>query len=529
MSNIIGGNNNVRELANAYIEDDRQEIAIYEKEKARIQQDTIRHLTSARKDTGPDLFTLKSRSFGEIFGVNSNCLGFSPHFALRFYADAAPVKIAVDRIADQFETVPLVVKNRRGDIIEHPVLDLLSVPNASTILSEFLKALAIYYSVSGNVFVMATGDLNRPPLELFVINPAVVSLNPSLRDPFPETIRVSITGGEMVFKRDTRIPNPTRIRFVADGNKEIWHIKDFTPFANHLWGMSAMHPLLLELEQYLNASIHNKNLLRRGATISGIFSLEDSESLLDAEQRDAIRSQINSFYSGAQNAGNAFLASKLKFQPITQNNRDMDFGALRKAVSDTIITGLKVPLPLITTDNITFSNMGTANLLLYDQAVSILAKRLFRELSLFLLPRYSNSERLAITFDESKVPALEPRRNEELNKVKDLNILTPNELRRLLGFDPLPSGGDVLYIPANTIPIGEDNAASETSPSTSNTQESVATSKEITEIEGCDGQRLLSSATGTASLSSAPGAKSSQDKMKLAYGDNIATDETTRQ
>ena len=507
----IGTSESLHTHAQSVILSDRETITIYEKEKARIQQDVMRQSIYTRKKMAHDLFTVKSHSFGDIFGgFNTNSFT-SPNFALRFYADAAPVKIAVDRIADQFETVPLVVENMNGDIVQHPVLDLLNIPNAATVLSEFLKELAIYYSVSGNVFIMATGDLNRPPLELFVINPGVVSLTPSLRDPFPETIRVSVTQGEIVFKRDRRVANPIRIRFVADGNKEIWHIKDFTPFANQLWGMSAMQPLLLELEQYLNASIHNKNLLKRGATISGIFSLEDSESLLDAEQRDSIREQINSFYSGAENAGNAFLASKLKFQPITQNNRDMDFGALRKAVSDTIITGLKVPLPLITTDNITFSNMGTANLLLYDQAVSILAKRLFRELSLFLLPRYPNSENLAITFDESKVPALEPRRNEELNKVKDLNILTPNEMRRLLGFDPLASGGDLLYIPANTIPIGEDSVTSpETSPSTPNTSEPVTASKEITEIEGCDGKRLF------------------KDKMKLAYGDNITADETTR-
>ena len=388
------------------------------------------------------------------------------HLALLYYRLAAPVKLSIDRIVDEFATIPQVVEGKDSEILpDHPVLDLLKNPNVDATQNEFFQSIGSFFNITGNAYILATGNVNRPPLELFSINPVTVNVDRSSRDPFPS--KFTIDTGErnsLVFRRvessfqlGNRAAN--RIRFIADNDKELWQIKTFSPLmeTTTLEGLSPLSALAPEIEQYLNASLHNDSLLSRGATLSGIFSLTDSEAVVDQDQQEAIRDQIRTFYSGAENAGRAFFSQQLDFKSITQNNKDMDFATLQSMVFETIVTGLKVPLPLVSGDNMTFNNIENAMLILYDNAVIPLAKRIFNELSLFLLPRYGNTEGLNITFVDSELPALEPRRNAELNKVKDLGVLTIDEIRKMLGFEPLESGGDAVYLPATLVPIGNDD------------------------------------------------------------------------
>ncbi len=436
--------------------------------------------SETKNASGLDAFSFKS----SIFGFNSNLSTFE---SLRFYGSVAPVNLAVNKVVDQSQTIPPVVINQNDKVRPHPVLKLLENPNAATTQNEFMRALGIYYLVTGNAYIMATGNINQAPLELFAINPSQVSVIASNFDLFPDTIDALFGNGSISFKRQSALNSmgDKRIRFVANGNKEIWHIRDFNPLGQTLIGMSPLQPIIPEIQQYINASIHNNSLLSRGATISGIFSLEDSETQLTQDQQDKLRDQIEKFYSGVNNAGTAFLSSKIKFDPITQSHRDMDFGELKESVMQMIVNVLKIPLPLVVSDNMAFNNVDNATLALYDNAVLPLAHRIFNELSLFLLPRYAGSEQLKISFVTNNLPALAPRRNAELNKLKDLNVLTIDEVRQLAGKEPLKSGGDQVYIPANLVPVGDDNFT-EDQPA----KPVAAIAKDI-KIQDCNGNHLF--------------------------------------
>ena len=426
-----------------------------------------------------------------LFGSNRNEFIFGAHLSptesLRFYGGVAPVNLSINKIVDQSETIPPVAQDANGKIISHPVIELLKNPNADKTQNEFMREIGIHYAVTGNAYIVATGNINEAPLELFIVNPANVSLSASSFDQFADTITVNSGDGGIVFTRRPgfNIFNSKRIRFVADGNKELWHIKNFNPLADSLEGMSPLQPITAEIQQYVNASKHNNSLLRRGATISGIFSLEDNEAQLTHAQQDQLRLQIKHFYTGVDNAGVAFLASKLKFQAITQSNRDMDFGELKESVMQMIVNVLKIPLPLVVSDNMAFNNVDNATLALYDNAVIPLTNRIFNELSLFLLPRYADSEGSQITFLLNELPALEPRRNAEINKIKDLDVLTIDEVRQEIGREPLKSGGDQLYIAANLVPVGEDNFTED------QPDEPVAPNpKAINSIQDCNGEHF---------------------------------------
>jgi hypothetical protein len=101
--------------------------------------------------------------------------------------------------------------------------------------------------------------------------------------------------------------------------------------------------------------------------------------------------------------------------------------------------------------------METAVLMLYDQSVLPLANTLFAGLSKFLLPRYKLDPKLfKITFNPDSITALMQRRLNEIEQRVKMNIETKNELRALLPNRDDQKGGDILYQPANLVPLGTD-------------------------------------------------------------------------
>ena len=82
----------------------------------------------------------------------------------------------------------------------------------------------------------------------------------------------------------------------------------------------------------------------------------------------------------------------------------------KKVVQKLAIQRLKIPLPMISPDNMSFSNMDASKYLFYDNAVLPILKRILKFLSVKLLSRYPNAQGLEFYFDESAIEALEARK-----------------------------------------------------------------------------------------------------------------------
>jgi len=215
-----------------------------------------------------------------------------------------------------------------------------------------------------------------------------------------------------------------------------------------------MGPIYYEIEQYLASSIHNLSILKRGGTLTGTFK---TPGLLTQEQRDRLNQQIADQYSGELNSGKYFLAEGgLDYQPSQQTNKDMEFIQLKAKDEEMVYKALMIPLALMTTAVMTMSNLETAKLDLYDEAILPLVDRIYADLTSFLMPFYDNSENLIISYDQNKISALEPRRMQTLKDLVGLGVLTINELRAKLNYEALDEGGDAIYAPATDIPIAID-------------------------------------------------------------------------
>lgn len=400
----------------------------------------------------------KVKNFVSVFGAfdafGFHDLGFMK--ALNFYKRIAPVGTCVDIVTDDFAQLRPVLfdKNKEEFVKESPVLDLLNNPNTSQTGTEFLKALSTYFVITGNGFIIATGtEKNKPPKELFVVPSQDVNIRPN-NDGLPgeyvvRTNKGSVTFSEEIVNGRSRYFSPTA---------ELWQIKTFNPTfsTTNLFGLSRLSAIFQEIEQYELSSIHNLSILSKGARPSGILI---KQGVLDDKEYDRLREQLQNQYAGATNAGQIMLMESgegnLEYKQLSLSNKDMEFMQLKKDAVERICNRIGVPLPLVLQDASTFNNLKTSVVFLYTNAVLPMADLIFHELSLFLLQRYGlkNTE---ITYDPEDIDALQPQRNEELTKLKELDVLSINELRAMIGKESIGEAGDIVYIPSALIPAGSD-------------------------------------------------------------------------
>lgn len=392
-------------------------------------------------------------SFAEqMFAMGRQSVSF--YECIRYYQQCAPLFTAIQLISDEVSGITPFLYDRNTNQYnkKDPLLKLLSFPNLDVTGSEFLEQVSCFFLITGNCFIVATGSSNKPAKELFVIPPQYVSLLPG-EDGYTETITVNwdYTQPEVFERKEV----DGRLRFYNGDDKEIWHIKEFNPMmgSNNLYGMPKLMPIFYEIEQYMNSSVHNLSLLVRGARPSG--ALVSQEPLTD-DQFMRLEEQMSRYYTGAHQTGKVMLLENgIDFKEMSISNKDMDFMELKKNVTNTIYNALKIPLPTVSPDHMTMSNMDSGKLNLYDNAVLPLTNRIFAELSNFLLHRYTQDKNIIITYSDDEITALQPRRNDDLVKIKSVGVLTINEIRKQMGYEPL-QGGDSLFGTTNDIPIAQD-------------------------------------------------------------------------
>jgi HK97 family phage portal protein len=375
--------------------------------------------------------------------------------ALTYYRQCAPVFTGVDRIADEVKKIrPVLYNHKKNEFIDdHPVLDFLSHPFADVSYSEFMKEFAVFLIVTGNNYTILRGNVRREPVEMVNAHPTTITLLASPWDGYNDQIMINALPYMDSFYRDTKLIK-NQWRFVNDSKlSEIWQTR--TNNSRYLgtagkYGMSILTPIFYEIEQYIHSSIHNKALLTNGAYLSLFFKVDGS---LTPDQHTRFKQLLRENFTGSPNAGKIMMGeSGMNVTQLGQTNKDMDFNNLKTSTIIQIYNTLKIPLPLVMPEHMTMDNVGKAMLMLYFYAVLPWLEHMFEELSMFLLPRFENTEDLCISYQIDKIPALAAYRMEIAKAKKELGAYSPNELRAMLG-DHLISGLDDIYMPANVMPI----------------------------------------------------------------------------
>ena len=417
--------------------------------------------------TSPN-FSGNGQLLGYSYGMTNGIAWLQAATAWQYYTMVAPIYDATKRITTQFSSIDKVLENKKGEILRRgdanpvaKVLDLLEKPNMYQSGIKFSDEISNTKLAIGEFFcVIEAKQRDGEPKQLHLIDPSNVSIIQG-KDGLPYQYVCTQLNMRMTFtKRINALKG--KWQYVSDDWKyEIMHDKSFNPktSSNSMRGLSPYNSLYLEIEQYLNTSIHNKALLENGARPSIVITFEGTNSL-NQDQVDSLKAQIRNHYQGANNAGNALILDgdgKISVKEFSINAKDGDFLNMKKNITEQIYQSMGIPKPFVSEVSTQNANYTIAPLQFYDMTVLPFADRIFDELTAFLLPRYEGGEDWRITYVEKNISALQVRFNEELKRKSETGIYTTNELRIEEGREAV-EGGDVVYIQSNLVPMGTQPA-----------------------------------------------------------------------
>ena len=393
----------------------------------------------------------------------------SNHAALDLYSACMPFFNSVDMRATALSLIPvrLYDKVKEEFVDKHPILELLAEPNLDKSQEEFMYALSSYFDICGEAFVVATGRTEAEPLELINVSPAHTGFG-KIDNRFgllniADTIKVYSNNTSNTFKA---VDDKRRLRYINSTNMlEAYHIANFNPLksAGIFRGMSRAKPLWLEMQQYVSGNKTNLSMLKRGTTLSMAWVNTSKEALTNTQwermQEEAAK------YAGENNAGGTPVLDGMDVKNIGQTNKDMEFKELQDAMLSRVSNAYDIPLALLLDKTMSYNNLETAIVQLYDLSVLPLAKRIFSELTKMLMRRYKNSENLELRYNESEIPAVRARLIETAKKQKDIGAYTTNELREVTGATPLDNSGNTVLVQSSMIALDLAESANDLSDS----------------------------------------------------------------
>ena len=369
------------------------------------------------------------------------------------YQENAIVFRCVNEIAHGASAVDLCVYQGDVKLDSHPLISLLQRPNPQFAGNEYFQALYSFLLLSGNSYAVYS-LVNGQPRELHLLRPDRVKIEPG-KTHIPKAFEYIIDG---------RVVN----RYEVDsetGTSDVKHFKMWNPL-NDYYGLSPIQAASFDIDQHNMAAKHNLSLLMNGARPSGavIFKPKDESGMslqLSDSQRQQLMSDLNMRFSGSHNAGRPMLLEgDFDWKEMGLSPKDMDFLELKNMSARDIALCFGVPSQLVgVPDSQTYNNVSEARLALYEDTIIPLLRRVESDLNEWLAPRFG--EDISIRYDIDSIPAMAERRKKTYENVVTAvreGIISRNEARERLGYEPI-EGGDDVYISANLFPLGSPSVA----------------------------------------------------------------------
>lgn len=329
----------------------------------------------------------------------------------------------VKMIAEAAAAVPLVCQDGDERYAVHPVVSLLSRPNAGQGRADLFEALFGQILLSGNGYIEAVSGGEGMPSELHVLRSDRMTVVPGA-DGWPVAYDYAVGGRKHRFDM-TGHPDP------------ICHIKSFHPQDDH-YGLSPMQAAAVAVDVHNSASGWSKALLDNAARPSGaiVYKGADGQGTLSPEQYDRLVFEMESHHQGARNAGRPMLLEGgLDWKPMGFSPSDMEFHDTKIAAAREIAVAFGVPPMLLgVPGDATYANYAEANRAFYRLTVLPLVTRVSAAVAWWLSGFLG--EEIQLRPDLDQIPALAGERDQQWKRIGEAVFLTNAEKRSLLGLPP---------------------------------------------------------------------------------------------
>jgi HK97 family phage portal protein len=292
----------------------------------------------------------------------------------------------------------------------------------SLISPALLETAAMQLLLHGNAFVQVLQDGEGMPAELFALRPERVAVEAGPGG-WPAAYRYKV--GEAASRIAARD---------GLGRPGLAHLRAAHPLDDH-YGLGCLGAAGAAVAVHNAAAKWNKALLDNGARPSGALVSDGEESALSDEQFARLKSELETAFSGADNAGRPLvLDGGFKWQAMSLSPADMDFAGLKAAAAREIALAFGVPPMLLgLPGDATYANYKEANRALWRLTVLPMAERILRGLGDALACWWPG---LSLAVDLDRISALAEERERLWRQVIAADFLTREEKREMLGFGP---------------------------------------------------------------------------------------------
>lgn len=381
-----------------------------------------------------------------------------PRRAYYYFEHVSPLQSTIKRIAQTVANLPLAITDAdQGDLDpDHEIIGILTQDPYGFGRDNLLCEMGISYLLTDEAWLMLRGRVTAPPVSISYFRPYEVGYERLATNPYyPDIIRAQPAGvsTEMDFYA-VKVEGVIRYFDEPDPKaalNELVPVVGVKSKNRQFRGLSRLMSLQRALNQIISGDIYNAKLLKGG--VKPWMVLSPKESLTELEQQDLERSL--EAIQGVENVGGMFiLPSSMDDISRPTTHRDLEYGNLIQEVKQRIADAYYMPLPLISPDNMTYSNYSTAQVAFFDGPINNLVANLFPPIVKALSRRMGLDDDLRMTYNEHYVPALQVRQAERLKMLHATETLTLNESRQIIGYPDVPQG-DEIYMTANKIPVGD--------------------------------------------------------------------------
>lgn len=332
---------------------------------------------------------------------------------------------AIREITNAATTIDVELYNGDNLVESHPVLDLLANPSPMHTWDLFLSELVINRMMLGEMAAVGYG--NGVFKEIWPVSPLNVEVGKGSKG-LPTAYKHKVGQTEKKFDVDQ-----------ITGQSDMLFHKMYNP-TDYWRGQSPLMAAAIAADTHNEGSKWNYNLLRNSARPSGLIKFKQGYPAGEMVAR--MREYFKRAIQGSGNAGEIpMLADDAEWVETSHSPKDMDFLNTMGVSAKYVASALGVPLPLIDNDASTFNNLEQAKERLYTDTVIPVMNDTIQALGKWLLPRYGDN--LQFKLDIDSIPALEALRERAFDrsiKAYDAGVLTLEESRDLIGYEPSPKG-----------------------------------------------------------------------------------------
>lgn len=317
------------------------------------------------------------------------------------------------------------------EVDAHPLLTLLNRPNPHMDKNEFFEMAFLHLELTGNAYWFVSRQ-NGKPVELWPLMPNTMQIVPDEKHFIvgyvytTDGVQVPLNPEDVVHHR---LGNPSDMRY----------------------GFSPVMAGATTIDTDSQAAEFNRRFFYNTAVPDGFLTIEDS---MDEKTFKRIRSEWDSAYGGSTNAHRtAILSGGMKYEPITVNQRDMEFFKSRQFSRDQIFAFFGVPKSILGYDeSMSRSNSDTAERVFMKRNRTRM-QRLVNRITMSLADDFADN--LIVSFTDPVPQDQDQVLNETTKSLGSTNTVawrTINEIRAERGLLPVENG-DELFVPNSMRPL----------------------------------------------------------------------------